>query len=203
MTQGNVCILDYQAGNIQSMYSAVRYLGVEPRIISKVEEIELCDRLIFPGVGDAQFASEAIQSTGVYDAIRAFVATGNPLLGVCVGAQLLLSSSEEGGAKGLDIIPGLVKRFPKSVGKIPHMGWNQIAIVQEHPILDEVSNEKEVYFVHSFYMDPSNKEHIVTETEYNIRFASSIAHENVFGTQFHTEKSGMTGLKILHNFLMN
>ncbi len=197
-----VGILDYQAGNIKSMSAAIRYNGATPKIVSRPEECLHVDRLIFPGVGDARFASETIQDIGLDDALRSFAKSGKPLLGVCVGAQLLLDHSEERDAKGLGIIPGITRRFPETVGKIPHMGWNQISHGNNHPLLNDIPSNSEVYFVHSYYPVPQRKEDVLTETDYTIRFASSFLHENVFGTQFHPEKSGRTGLRILKNFLL-
>jgi glutamine amidotransferase len=196
-----ITIIDYMAGNLKSVERALLHLGVHCRITHDPHEIVSAERVIFPGVGAAGQAMDTIRSTGLDKAIHAVVNRGTPFMGICLGTQIILEESEEDAITPcLGIIPGKVRRFSASGLKIPHMGWNHIAVRFDHPLLDEVDSQAQFYFVHSFYPDPRNATDIVATTEYGITFASILARKNVFATQFHPEKSGRQGLKILENF---
>jgi glutamine amidotransferase len=195
-----ISIIDYRAGNLRSVERALLHLGVTCRITSNPLEILSSDRVIFPGVGAAGRAMDVIKSLGLDVVIRDVVNNGIPLLGICLGAQIILGESEEDSTKCLSLIPGRVRRFPGSKLKIPHMGWNTIVLTQPHPLLAGIDSRAQFYFVHSYYPDPERDEHIIAKTEYGIKFASIIGKDNVVATQFHLEKSGGYGLSILENF---
>ncbi|WMW23897.1 imidazole glycerol phosphate synthase subunit HisH [Methanolobus sediminis] len=196
-----IVIIDYGLGNLRSVRKGLEHAGADVIISSDPEEIKSADGVILPGVGafrDAMKNVEVLRST-----IEEYVASGKPMLGICLGQQMMLSTSEEGGlTEGLDLVKGQVLRFPHSELKVPHMGWNSIKITQKHPIFDGIPDGSFVYFVHSYYVDTTDKNTLVS-CEYGTEFAAAIVNDagNVIGTQFHPEKSGDTGLKILKNFV--
>ena len=195
-----IAIIDYGAGNLTSVASALEHIGVSCKITDKEDEILLSERIIFPGVGAAGKAMEVIKDRGIDSAIYAAVAQKKPFLGICMGAQIILGESEENDATCLNIIPGTARRFSDSDLKIPHMGWNDISIVRDHPVLEGLDERAQFYFVHSYYPAPAKKAHIIATTGYGVSFASIIGYDNVIATQFHLEKSGRHGLQILKNF---
>jgi glutamine amidotransferase len=196
-----IVIIDYGLGNLRSVRKGLEHAGADVIISSDPEEIKSADGVILPGVGafrDAMKNVEVLRST-----IDEYVASGKPMLGICLGQQMMLSTSEEGElTEGLDLVKGQVLRFPHSELKVPHMGWNSIKITQEHPIFDGIPEGSFVYFVHSYYVDTTDKNTLIS-CEYGTEFAAAIVNDagNVIGTQFHPEKSGDTGLKILKNFV--
>jgi glutamine amidotransferase len=196
-----IVIIDYGLGNLRSVRKGLEHAGADVIISSDPEEIKSADGVILPGVGafrDAMKNVEVLRST-----IDEYVASGKPMLGICLGQQMMLSTSEEGGlTEGLDLVKGQVLRFPHSELKVPHMGWNSIKITQQHPIFDGIPDGSFVYFVHSYYVDTSDRNTLIS-CEYGTEFAAAIVNDagNVIGTQFHPEKSGDTGLKILKNFV--
>lgn len=195
-------IVDYKAGNLTSVKRALDFLGIESRITAEPAHIRAAERVIFPGVGAAGSAVKALRDSGLGEALRDAHARGKPILGICLGTQIILEHSEEEDTPCLGIIPGRVKRFRLNdpALKIPHMGWNGISIRQAHPLLAHVKPGDEFYFVHAFYPAPSRQEDIVATTEYEAAFPSAIARGNLFATQFHPEKSGPVGLGILERF---
>ncbi len=195
-----ISIIDYKAGNLKSVERALRHLGISCRITNRPPDIISSEKVIFPGVGAAGKTMEVIRSLKLDTVIHEVVKRKIPFLGICLGAQIILDGSEEDDARCLNLIPGMVKRFPDLGIKIPHMGWNNIEMVREHPILKDTDPEAQFYFVHSYYPEPQNKEHIIATTHYGISFASVIGRKNVVATQFHPEKSGRFGLNILKNF---
>jgi len=196
-----VSIIDYEAGNLTSVARALRHIGVECTITRKHDEIFASERVIFPGVGAAGEAMEIIRREGLDGVIRETIARGRPFLGICLGAQIILGESEEdGGTVCLGIIPGTAKRFAGADITIPHMGWNDISATRPHPLLAGVDPRAQFYFVHSYYPAPEKQEDIIATTGYGVSFASIIGHQNVIATQFHLEKSGRHGLRILENF---
>ena len=191
-----IAIIDYGVGNIRSIQKAIEFVGGKAVVTKDVETIRNADGIVLPGVGAFKPAMENLKPY-----MDTILNTDVPLLGICLGMQLFATESEERGLhKGLNLIPGRVVRFPKTVGKIPHMGWNQIEIVRDHEILDGVESGSYVYFVHSYYMQTS-EENVLTKTEYGIKFTSGVAKDNVIGFQFHPEKSGKVGLRIIENFV--
>ena len=197
-----IAIIDYDAGNLKSVEKALQHLGQECRITRDVEEIATADKVILPGVGAFQDAMEKLEKYQLVDVIREVAKKGTPLLGICLGLQLLFESSEEGpGVQGLGILPGRIVAFPKKEGcKIPHMGWNSLKIKPRATLFRELEGEPYVYFVHSYYLEAAELEDVAATTDYITTVHASVERGNVFGCQFHPEKSGDVGLQILKNF---
>ena len=196
-----VVIIDYGAGNLRSVARAVADQGYEPLVTREARAIEAAEALILPGVGAAADTMRNLNQGGLVEPIRAYVGSGRPFLGVCMGQQALLSVSEEGGEhQCLDLIAGRVRRLPGGL-KVPHMGWNQVRQRQPHPVLDGIEDGAFFYFVHSYYPDPEDKDVVIGETDYGVTFASVLARDNLVATQFHPEKSGASGLRFYANFL--
>lgn len=196
-----IAIIDYGAGNLGSVRNALVKLGHAPVITSQPEEILGADAVILPGVGAAASVMEMINARKLDRTIRDLVAINRPLFAVCVGLQVLLTTTDENGKHNcLNIVPGTVTHLPEGL-KTPHMGWNQLKQEIEHPIFDGIPDETNFYFVHSYYAHPEHKAVIAGTTEYGKRFCSMIVKDNLFATQFHPEKSGDPGLKMYANFL--
>lgn len=195
-----VSIIDYGAGNLTSVARALRHIGVTCRITDQHKEILSSERVIFPGVGAAGKAMEVIRRKNLDSVIREVIAQKKPFLGICLGAQVILGRSEEDNTECLNIISGITRRFQGRGIKVPHMGWNDISPVHGHPLLDGVSGRAQFYFVHSYYPAPEHEEDIIATTDYGSPFACIIGRDNVVATQFHLEKSGRHGLKMLENF---
>jgi len=196
-----VVIIDYGAGNLRSVARAVADQGYEPLVTCAARAIEAAEALILPGVGAAADTMRNLNQGGLVEPIRAYVGSGRPFLGVCMGQQALLSVSEEGGEhQCLDLIAGRVRRLPGGL-KVPHMGWNQVRQRRPHPVFDGIEDGAFFYFVHSYYPDPEDKDVVIGETDYGVTFASVLARDNLVATQFHPEKSGAPGLRFYANFL--
>jgi glutamine amidotransferase len=165
-------------------------------------EVRDAERIIFPGVGHAQSTMAVLRERGLDEALKQAFARGTPILGICVGAQLSLGHSEEGDTPCLGLVAGRVRRFPELPRelKVPHMGWNRIRVVRQHPLFEAVPNENEFYFVHSYYLAPDDTERVVATTEHGVEFACAFALDNFAAVQFHPEKSGPLGLAILERF---
>jgi glutamine amidotransferase len=192
----NVAILQYNAGNIRSVYFALKRLGVEPLITSNIEELNKADKIIFPGVGEASSAMENLYQNQLDKAIINFK---QPVLGICLGMQLLCKHSEEGNTKGLGIFNNTVKRFPTNKGfKVPHIGWNNISKLNSK-LYENLKENDYVYFVHSYYADLNENTNSVCN--YILEYSAGLQKDNYYATQFHPEKSGDIGEKILKNFL--
>lgn len=204
-TAAEIAVLDYGLGNLRSVTRGLERADAAVEVTSDPDVLTTADGIVLPGVGAF---SEGMENAGPFREVLVEAATsGKPLFGICLGMQMLLSTSEEadhageGKAHGLDLIPGTNLRFPDEV-KIPQMGWNEITTTRDHPLVDGVDGEY-AYFVHSYYADPADGGASVATTDYGVTFPSIVANEagNVFGTQFHPEKSGETGLTILRNFV--
>jgi glutamine amidotransferase len=202
-----IAIMDYEAGNLASVARALNKLNLPNRITSDYEEILNADRIIFPGVGAAGAAMANLQKTGLDEVIRTAFENEKPILGICVGAQIIMNFSEENETACLGLIPGRVVGFPSQLAdangaplKIPHMGWNQVEWTRLHPVFGDIPERSEFYFVHSYYPVPRASECVIGSTDYGIRFASAIGLKNLVAVQFHPEKSGTAGLSILRNF---
>ena len=197
-----ITIVDYNAGNLRSVKRACDAVGIDSIFTQDADRVAKADRLIFPGVGHAKTAMDTLEHTGLAGAVRQVVQRGVPVLGICVGAQLALEGSEEGPTPGLGFIPGLTRRMqvedPRL--KIPHMGWNNLKVAQPHPLLAHFQPDDEVYFVHSYYMDPSDPKHVYATSDHGRPFCCAIGRDNLFATQFHPEKSGRVGLALLAAF---
>jgi len=191
-----VVIFDYGVGNLLSLKCALEKVGLNAKISVSAQQLRKADAIALPGVGN--FSAAATKLDAVKEQLLDAVESGTPLLGICVGLQLFFQESEEGSGKGLKLFEGKTVRLPSSV-KVPHMGWNTLRIAKQNQFFEGVDDESYVYFVHSLYPVPVDKEIVIAETEYGTTFASAIASKNVYGTQFHPEKSGDVGLKILEN----
>lgn len=195
-------IVDYGMGNLFSVSKALERLGADYFISAEKTKLLQADALILPGVGSFRDAMERLP----VDTIKEFAATGKPLLGICLGMQLLFENSEENGpTQGLGLLPGNVRRFPGTTKegkayKVPHMGWNLLEFVKESPILKNL-NEDYVYFVHSYYVDAENSEVLLAKADYHEKVSAVVGKDNVFGMQFHPEKSSKLGMALLDNFL--
>ncbi|PSQ49952.1 imidazole glycerol phosphate synthase subunit HisH [Halobacteriales archaeon SW_7_65_23] len=204
-TANEITVVDYGLGNLRSVTRGLERAGASVEITDDPGALSAADGVVLPGVGAF---GEGMDNAGPFrEALVEEAEAGTPLFGICLGMQMLLTTSEEakrdgeGDAEGLDLIPGTNLRFPNSV-KVPQMGWNQLSIERDHPLIEGVDGEY-AYFVHSYYADPEDDDTVVATTDYGVDFASVVANEtgNVFGTQFHPEKSGETGLRILRNFV--
>ncbi len=202
-----IAIIDYNAGNLTSVKRAVSYLGFQCIVTNDVKEITNAERIIFPGVGAAGSAMDSLKRLSLDSAIKDVFAVGKPILGICLGTQIILSHSEEDDTPCLGLVNGYVRNFPNEIKsedgsflKIPHMGWNNINIKSKHPVLSGIREDDEFYFVHGFYPDPDDSKYVIGTTVYGMSFASIIGFKNIIATQFHTEKSGKPGLALLKNF---
>lgn len=194
-------IIDYGAGNLHSVLKAIKQLGYETKLITKASDhIDEITKLILPGVGNAKVAMDVLDRSGLSDYLKERVSDGIPLLGICLGMQLLLEKSEEGNVDCLGFLKGSVPEFTDESEKIPHMGWNQVTDVQNHFLFEDIPEETDFYFVHSYFALPENREDILGETNYGINFASVIGNSQVMGVQFHPEKSGKYGIQLLDNY---
>src|SRR5581483_8927096 len=196
-----ISVVDYGVGNLHSVAKALEKVGADIRVTSDWRDVEKSDGVVLPGVGAFKDSMDAMHRSDLAKAIKAFIASGKPFLGVCVGLQMLFSESEEFGlSKGLDVFPGRVVKFTEGQ-KVPHMGWNQIQIKKDgNPLLKGLKNGDYLYFVHSYYVVPKDKTIVAAESNYGTDFTCMVWEKNVFGTQFHPEKSQTVGLKIYENF---
>jgi glutamine amidotransferase len=197
-----IAVVDYEAGNLRSVETALRYLGVPFVITAEPDRVRSADRVIVPGVGDAAAAMGRLNDLGMSDALREFAHSGRPLLGICLGSQIVLERSEESNAECLGIIPGAAVAFDDRPGrKVPHMGWNTLQPTGDHPLFAGIAPETSFYFVHSYFPRPRNEGDCLAVTEYEETFCSVVGHGQVVATQFHPEKSGEPGLRMLQNFV--
>jgi glutamine amidotransferase len=197
-----IAIIDYGAGNLHSVQKAVEFVGGRSFFASTAEEIFRADKVVLPGVGAFQIGMTGLTNKGLVPAIKEYAATGRPLLGICLGMQLLFEESDEGGQHfGLGLLPGDVVAFEPIDLKVPQIGWNQLVHKDDIPLLANVKTGSYVYFNHSYYCRPSDPSHIFSTTEYGDSFASIVASGNVYGFQFHPEKSQRVGLQLLQNFI--
>lgn len=195
-----IAIIDYGMGNLHSVAKAVERLGYEAIVTSEERVLMEADGAILPGVGAFGDAMEHLRSSNLDEAVLHYAKTGKPLLGICLGMQLLFASGEEHGANnGLNLLPGKVVRF-RGGYKIPHMGWNRLEFKQASPLFEGLE-EGHVYFVHSFHALPERPEDLLATTDYHQQVTAIVGRDNVFGMQFHPEKSGEVGMKLLGNFL--
>ena len=193
----NAVIFDYGVGNLLSLKTALEKVGLSVTIGTTAAELAEADAIALPGVGSFTAALERLDL--VKETLRSKVSEGTPLLGICLGLQLFFESSEEGPGSGLALFEGKVKQLPASV-KVPHMGWNTLNIAKQNELFEGIADGTYVYFVHSLYPDPIDPSVVITKTTYGKTFTSAVAKGNIYGTQFHPEKSGHVGLSILKNF---
>lgn len=201
-----VSIIDYRAGNLKSVERALNNIGVPCEVTSDKRKVLSSERIVFPGVGAAGQAMANLRETGLDETIVEAFKSGVPILGICLGAQIVLERSEENDSVCLGLIAGSTRRFPDALSsgpeplKIPHMGWNGMRLKSRHPVLEGIRPGDEFYFVHSYYPGPAQPECILAETDYGINFCSVLGSRNLVAMQFHPEKSGPAGLRVLRNF---
>ena len=199
----DIVIIDYGMGNLRNVQKAFEHIGVAARVSAQVKDLHRADGLVLPGVGAFGDAMHNLRAAALIDPIRSNVEAGKPLLGICLGLQLLFDHSQEMGEhEGLGLLPGQVVRFGDEL-KVPHVGWNQLDIAQskaQHPLLKDIQDHSYAYFVHSYYVVTDDPDCVLTMTEYGIDFASIVARGNVFGAQPHPEKSQEVGLQLLRSF---
>jgi glutamine amidotransferase len=197
-----ITIIDYNAGNIRSVLRACAEVGAKAMTTSDPAIVARAEKIIFPGVGAAPSAMEYLSKMGLDAALKNAFKEGIPILGICLGAQIALDSSEEGNQECLGLVPGKTVKFriKDKLLKIPHMGWNEISIVQPHPLLDGIKAGDEFYFVHSFYPQPAEKKNVYAVSNHGGDFCAALGRRNLFATQFHPEKSGRLGLQLLERF---
>ena len=197
-----IAIIDYGAGNLQSVRKALEHIGCDCFVTRDRDEILRADGAVLPGVGSFGDTVDSLEQFGIKDSAVEYIRSGKPFLGICLGLQLLFPQSEESpGAKGLGIFDGSITRIPNGDGlKIPHMGWNSLNIRKQDGLFRGIEGEPYVYFVHSYYLNAADKGIVAAQTEYGVTIDAAVEHGNVFATQFHPEKSGDVGLQILRNF---
>lgn len=208
-----IALIDYGISNLRSVQKAFAHLGVDVTLIDTPDQLAQAERLILPGVGAFRAGMDGLQSRGLIEPIKQAVAAGKPLIGICLGMQLLFESSDElGDTVGLGLLPGHVtkikmqdasytSRITHHALKIPHMGWNQLDLVKEHPLVNGVESGAYAYFVHSYAVYPEQRDIVIATTDYGRPFASIVGRGNICGLQFHPEKSQAVGLRLLENFL--
>ncbi|MQG39206.1 MAG: imidazole glycerol phosphate synthase subunit HisH [SAR202 cluster bacterium] len=196
----NIAVVNYGGGNTRSVTLALERFGATPILATNQTHIENADGLVFPGQGANDPSMRNLRKSKLVEPILRFVETGKPFLGVCLGLQLLFENSEEGTEPGLGIFKGTVKKLPNNL-KIPHMGWNMVNFEKTNKSIFELPNNDYFYFVHSYYVAPSDNSLICGKTEYGLEFCSAVAYKNIFAVQFHPERSGEVGLQIYKNFV--
>ncbi len=202
MDKNSVTIVDYKAGNLTSVRLAVEKVGFVAHVTDRPQDVLGAERLIFPGVGAAGTAMAVLRESGLADALVDYAATGRPLAGICLGAQIIFERSAEDEAACIGLFPGSVEPLAVDPGfKVPHMGWNEVEFVRDHPVWRGVPSGSQFYFVHSFVPVPAEAGIVIGRTDYCGAFASAVARENVVAFQFHPERSGRPGLRVLENYL--
>ncbi len=197
-----IALLDYGIGNLRSVEKAFQAVGAPVQLTSNAEDIQRADKIILPGVGAFGDGMAGLQQRKMVEPLQAAVRHGTPLLGICVGMQLLFAGSAESpGVAGLGFLPGEVRRFPASDLKVPQTGWNQVTPCRDTPLLADLPPGSYAYFNHSYYCDPAEPDDWLAATDYGLRYASIVGHGRLYGVQFHPEKSQAVGLLILRNFM--
>jgi glutamine amidotransferase len=212
MTTNFITMIDYGGSNLRSVHKAFEFVGATVKVTADPDDVLQATKLVLPGVGAFGAGMNAVRARGLEPAVHEVVHKGIPFLGICVGMQFIFDESNEMGVhKGLGLLPGKVRRFPNHMPatdgnnnkplKVPHIGWNQLEPAWENPLLDRIDFGAYTYFVHSYYCDPVDPTAVLAWTDYGFPFAAMVAKENVYGLQFHPEKSQKVGLQILRNFV--
>lgn len=199
-----ITLVDYGLGNIQAFMNIYKRLNLPCKRATSADDLQSADKLILPGVGAFDWAMQRLQNSGMKDSLDHLVLEKEvPVLGVCVGMQMMARQSDEGKMKGLDWIPGEVKRFDETLfstlTRLPHMGWNDVLPVEGHPLFKDLLNPR-FYFLHSYYFSPDSQGQVLAKTDYGKHFASAVHNRHIFGVQFHPEKSHHWGVQLLKNF---
>ncbi|MDD5313096.1 MAG: imidazole glycerol phosphate synthase subunit HisH [Dehalococcoidia bacterium] len=196
-----IAVINYGSGNLGSVANALVKLGRKPSVTSSISDVLKADAVFLPGVGAAGDTMKGLQALGMDKALKKLFELGRPVFAICVGLQVLLTATEEGGEHiCLDVIPGRVRKLPGGL-KVPHMGWNQVHQLKSHPVFNGIPDNSNFYFVHSYYVNPEDKSTVAAITQYGIELCSMVIIDNLIATQFHPEKSGELGLKMYSNFL--
>ena len=193
-------IIDYDAGNIESIRNALKKIGCEPVTTNNPKDLFKAKAIIFPGQGSFPSAMKKLNKNGIDKILIELINNKMPFIGICLGLQLMFTNSEEGQCNGLNLFKGTVPKIPDSV-KVPHIGWNNVNFNKSHPIFNGIPDNSYFYFIHSYYVKPDNLDNIIAETNYGVEFCSAYAFENYVGLQFHPERSGVYGLQIYQNFI--
>ena len=193
-------IIDYDAGNIESIRNALKKIGCEPVTTNNAKDLFKAKAIIFPGQGSFPSAMKKLNKNGIDKTLIELINNKMPFIGICLGLQLMFTKSEEGKCNGLNLFKGTVPKIPDSV-KVPHIGWNNVNFNKSHPIFNGIPDNSYFYFIHSYYVKPDNLDNIIAETNYGVEFCSAYAYENYVGLQFHPERSGDYGLQIYQNFI--
>ena len=198
-----IAVIDYDAGNMLSVVKALKHLGQEPVVTRDADTIRSADKVILPGVGAFGDAMNRLNGYALTEVIRDVISKGTPFFGICLGLQLLYDQSEESpGVAGIGVLKGSIKKIPAGeYKKIPHMGWNSLAFPNKGRLFNGIDEGAFVYFVHSFYLEAADRNSVTATCDYNVLIDASVENDNVFACQFHPEKSGAVGLKILENFI--
>jgi imidazole glycerol-phosphate synthase subunit HisH len=200
-----ITIIDYGAGNVGSVLNMVKHVGGQARTVSDAASLMKSSKILLPGVGSFDNAMTRLKNLNLIEPLKELVNNDIPLLGICLGMQLLADSSEEGETSGLGLIPGRVRKFNFDTKtenyKVPHMGWNTAELHKDHPLVNSLPNDARFYFVHSYYYDCNDKEDILLKSHHGISFTSGVQRANIMGLQFHPEKSHRYGMQILKNFV--
>lgn len=205
MSDTLITVLNYGSGNIGSVLNMIRYVGGHAVVAESPVELLKAEKILLPGVGSFDNAMTRLKGLGLVEPLKERVAVGIPVLGICLGMQLLAESSEEGDMAGLGLIPGVVRRIrlrdDTNKLKVPHMGWNHAIPVRHHPLVESLEDLARYYFVHSYFFDCACSEDILLRTKYGNEFTSGVHRENVVGVQFHPEKSHRYGMQLIRNFV--
>lgn len=196
-----VSIINYRAGNAPSVSNALRYLNIPCRLVSTPDQLGNSDRLVLPGVGSAKATMDSLKEMDLIEVLEEKVLSERiPFLGICIGHQILFDHSEEGNTRCLGWLKGKVVKFDKKKVRVPHIGWNEVKFNKKHRLISGLPNSEFFYFVNSYYVVPDNEEIVFGQTQYGVDFCSVIIRKNIVSTQFHVEKSGPVGLRLLKNF---
>ena len=197
-----IAIVDYGVGNLGSIANMFKKVGVEATVTSSAKEVAATERVLLPGVGAFDAGMNNLERSGLIPVLEDHVRAGKPLLGICLGMQLLTESSEEGRREGLGWLPASTKRFNLDDPslKVPHMGWNTVDVSDPHPLFDSMGGPPRFYFLHSYFVSCDEPRHVLGTTSYGSEFASAVAKDNVYGVQFHPEKSHRFGMQLFRNF---